>query len=254
MTARVAVRASDASIIASVPKRLHVRPPQSWLTRLQQGESNPRRRPLRFVFKSPTELEQVWLDLERRAAPPFFLSWDWIGCWVREASLHPAILIGRAEGRVVLLGILTPSTRRILLPITVDGLQLHMTGNPQQDVITIEYNGFLVEHDLVGKIEADAIAFLLGGITVDGHRREELHLKNIPAALERSVAREWFPFPGGSTQALMAHRPCRHSGGRQAVTSIASAPTLASRSDVRCGFTRSAANWTLHGHAMCLRR
>ena len=80
------------------------------------------------------------------------------------------------------------------MPITVDGLQLHMTGNPQQDVITIEYNGFLVEHDLVGKIEADAIAFLLGGITLDGHRREELHLKNIPAALERSVRASGFHF------------------------------------------------------------
>ena len=69
-----------------------------------------------------------------------------------------------------------------------------MTGNPQQDVITIEYNAFLVEHDLVGKIEADAVAFLLGGIAVDGHRREELHLKNIPAVLERSVGASGFQF------------------------------------------------------------
>ena len=146
------------------------------------------------TFESATELEQVWLDLERRARPPFFLSWDWIGCWVCEASLHPPILIGRAEGQVVLLGILTPSTRRVLRSITVDGLQLHMTGNPHQDVITIEYNGFLVDHDLVGKIEADAVAFLLGGIALDGHRREELHLKNIPAALERSVRASGFHF------------------------------------------------------------
>ncbi len=146
------------------------------------------------TFKSPTELELVWLDLERRAVPPFFLSWDWIGCWVREAALHPPILIGRAEGRVVLLGILTPSTRRVLRSITVDGLQLHMTGEPQQDVITIEYNGFLVEHDLIGKIEAGAVAFLLGGIAIEGHKRQELHLKNIPAALERSVRASGFHF------------------------------------------------------------
>jgi CelD/BcsL family acetyltransferase involved in cellulose biosynthesis len=146
------------------------------------------------TFESSTELEQIWLDLERRAVPPFFLSWDWIGCWIYEASLHPPILIGRAEGRVVLLGIVTLSTRHVLRSITVDGLQLHMTGNPQQDVITIEYNGFLVEHDLVGKIEASAIAFLLGGIKLDGHRREELHLKNIPAALERPVRASGFHF------------------------------------------------------------
>jgi CelD/BcsL family acetyltransferase involved in cellulose biosynthesis len=145
-------------------------------------------------FESATELEQVWLDLERRAVPPFFLSWDWIGCWVHEASLHPPTLIGRVEGRVVLLGILTPSTRRLLRSITVDGLQLHMTGNPQQDVITIEYNGFLIERDLIGKIESGAIAFLLGGITLDGHRCEELHLKNVPAVLERSARASGFHF------------------------------------------------------------
>jgi CelD/BcsL family acetyltransferase involved in cellulose biosynthesis len=139
------------------------------------------------TFKGVAELEQLWLDLEQRAAAPFFLSWNWIGCWLQETSLHPPILIGRAEGRVVLLGVLTQSVRRGLLPITVHGLQLHMTGESRQDVITIEYNGFLVEHCLSGKIEADAIAFLLSGITIDGRRCDELHLKNVPAALERSV-------------------------------------------------------------------
>jgi hypothetical protein len=118
-----------------------------------------------------------------------------------------------------------------------------MTGNPQQDVITIEYNGFLGERGLVGKIEADAVAFLLGGITLDGHRREELHLKNIPAALERPV-RAMVSFPGGSTQALLAHRPCAIR--RSKVTSIASAPTLASNPTVDAAL-RSVADWTLPG-------
>ncbi|HME21702.1 MAG TPA: GNAT family N-acetyltransferase [Acetobacteraceae bacterium] len=145
-------------------------------------------------FRNAAELEQVWLDLEQRAIAPFFLSWNWIGCWVREASLDPAVLIGRAEGRIVLLGILTPSTRRNLLPAAVHGLQLHMTGDPQKDVITIEYNGFLVDHSWVGKIEAKAIAFLLSAIRVEAHRRDELHLKNVPAEFENSVLASGFHF------------------------------------------------------------
>ena len=139
------------------------------------------------TFKSVLELEQAWLELERRATATFFLSWDWMGCWIREASLDPVALVGRAEGQIVLLGILAPSTRRSVLPVTVNGLWLQMTGEPQQDVITIEYNGFLVDPACVGKIEANAIAFLLRAVTVGGRRRDELHLKNIPAVLEEAV-------------------------------------------------------------------
>ena len=74
------------------------------------------------------------------------------------------------------------------------GLQLHMTGDTRQDVITIEYNGFLVAENLAGRLEADAIAFLLSGLTVDGHRCEELHLKNVPSGLEKSVRASGFRF------------------------------------------------------------
>ena len=146
------------------------------------------------TFEDVGELEQVWRDLERRASTPLFLSWDWIGCWVREASLMPIVLIGRAAGAIVLLGILTPSATRGWLPVTMRGLQLHMTGDTGQDVITIEYNGFLVAEDLAGRLEADAIAFLLSGLTIDGHRCEELHLKNVPAVLEKSVRASGFRF------------------------------------------------------------
>ena len=41
------------------------------------------------TFEDLDELEQVWLELEQRTSAPLFLSWDWIGCWVREASLPP---------------------------------------------------------------------------------------------------------------------------------------------------------------------
>jgi CelD/BcsL family acetyltransferase involved in cellulose biosynthesis len=147
--------------------------------------------PVRFEISSAmstAEVEAAWLDLESRASPHFFLSWDWVGCWIEEASLRPAVLIGRVEDRIVLLGAMAPSTRRDVLPIGIHGLQLHAIGDLQHDIITIEYNGFLVDRDWAGKVEADAIAFLLGGVVVDGQRRDELHLRNIPADLELAVA------------------------------------------------------------------
>ena len=36
--------------------------------------------------------------------------------------------------------------------------------------------------------------FLLGGIAIEGHKRQELHLKNIPAPLEQSVRASGFHF------------------------------------------------------------
>src|ERR1700729_1407105 len=85
-------------------------------------------------------LAALWRELEARADATFFLSWDWIGCWIEETGLRPAILIGRDGGRVVLLGALVPSKRRVVAPFAIAGLHLHTTGDPQQDIITIEYN------------------------------------------------------------------------------------------------------------------
>ena len=46
----------------------------------------------------------------------------------------------------------------------------------------------------VGRLEADAIAFLLGAVTVQGRRRDELHLKNIPAEFETAVRASGFGY------------------------------------------------------------
>ena len=145
-------------------------------------------------FSNLDDLQQVWLDLEARAAPHVFLSWDWIGCWLREAGLQPTVIIGRDGATVVLLGVLTPTTRRDVLPISLHGLHLHMTGDPRQDVITTEYNGFLVERGYTGGIECEAVAFLLDGVVVDGRRRDELHLKNVVAGDVAIVAASGFAF------------------------------------------------------------
>ena len=55
------------------------------------------------------------------------------------------------------------SSRRDVLPIAIHGLQLHAIGDLQHDIITIEYNGFLVDREWIGKVETEAIAFLLDG-------------------------------------------------------------------------------------------
>ena len=135
----------------------------------------------------PASLAPLWQDLEARATPPFFLSWDWIGGWIETASIQPAVLIGRADGAVILLAALMPASRRNALRQTINGLHLHATGALARDIITVEYNGFMVAAGWEGRIEAQAIAFLLSGVQVGGRRRDELHMKTASAPIDAAI-------------------------------------------------------------------
>ena len=132
-------------------------------------------------------LASLWQDLEARAAPPFFLSWDWIGGWIETASIQPAILVGRVAGTVVLLAALMPATRRNALKQNIDGLHLHATGALARDIITVEYNGFMLATEWEGRIEFQAIQFLLSGVKVAGRRRDELHMKTASAPIDTAI-------------------------------------------------------------------
>jgi CelD/BcsL family acetyltransferase involved in cellulose biosynthesis len=104
---------------------------------------------------------------------------------------------------LVLLGVLTAWDRRGALPMAMSGLLLHTTGDEALDVITIEYNGFLVDRAWAGRAGTAALHYLTSGVVVDGKRRDELHLRNIaadpafdPAALPNGVVvRELFRKP-----------------------------------------------------------
>ncbi len=144
---------------------------------------------------APGDLAPVWRDLESRADAPFFLSWHWIGTWIRTIADAPLLLTGRAGGVVVLLGLLTPSRARVLRLWPMRALRLQTTGDERRDVITIEYNGFLVARAWQGVAETEAIAFL-----TRGRRCDELHLRGVP---ERPQA---LPAPGLITQ-IAARKP-----------------------------------------------
>ena len=142
--------------------------------------------PFGFEIRDDLSTEQLavmWSDLEQRSDASFFQSWQWIGCWIAEAGLRPVTLVGRAEGRVVLLGVLVPTDRRDVLPFAIHGLHLHTTGDIDRDIITIEYNGFLADRDYAGAATA-ALRYLLTGVAVGARRRDELHLKGMATTLD----------------------------------------------------------------------
>ena len=123
--------------------------------------ARPHERAVDFTLERPDRaaLEAQWRNLETRADITFFLSWDWIGAWIDEAGLPDRVVVGRAGGEVVCLGLLRRSDDQRHGFVRSRTLHLHATGREDQDVIFIEYNGLLTDRRF-GPLEARAVAFL----------------------------------------------------------------------------------------------
>lgn len=123
--------------------------------------AGPHERAVSFSLERPERaaLEAWWRALEAQADITFFLSWDWISAWVDEAGLPDWVLVGRANGEVVCLGLLRRREEGRHGFVRSRTLHLHATGREEQDVIFIEYNGFLTDRRFA-PLEAEAIAFL----------------------------------------------------------------------------------------------
>ncbi len=133
-------------------------------------------------FADLDSLERAWRDLEARADCSFFLSWRWIGCWLRETGLHPAVVAGRLDGRVVSLALFV--TRRMWRHrwLHANTIFLHETGDPALDINFIEYNGILVDRSLDAAAIESCLAFLIGTPVVGGASAawDELYLGGVP--------------------------------------------------------------------------
>jgi CelD/BcsL family acetyltransferase involved in cellulose biosynthesis len=137
------------------------------------------------------KIEVMWRDLESRADCSFFLSWQWMGCWLRETGLRPAVVAGRLDGTVVSLALLLARRvwRHRWLPANT--IFLHETGDPALDITSIEYNGVLVDRALGAAAIESCLTFLIRTRVVGGPSAvwDELYLGGVPidyiATLER---------------------------------------------------------------------
>ena len=99
-------------------------------------------------------LRDDWLDLEHRAEHTVFLSWQWLGHWLRVYKPDALVLRVTEGERLVGLGLLVETDERRHGVLKSRCLRLHQTGHKLLDQIWIEYNGFLAERgkeDVVAK-------------------------------------------------------------------------------------------------------
>src|ERR1700754_4880805 len=91
-------------------------------------------------------VEAIWHRLDRAGQHSFFLTWTWIGAWLR--NIPPGRRPGLAcliQGDEVLGAVLvgSHSRRRLLLPERK--AFVNAAGHPDFDCVTLEHNGFAGE-------------------------------------------------------------------------------------------------------------
>jgi hypothetical protein len=98
-------------------------------------------------------LEKLWLALEEISSTSFFLSWKWIGCWLRTTACDQKLYLVEAKKNSTIIGLGVFVEQNIVRHNFIPSKQwhLHRTGIENRDQIWIENNGFLLSN--LGKNE-----------------------------------------------------------------------------------------------------
>jgi CelD/BcsL family acetyltransferase involved in cellulose biosynthesis len=136
-------------------------------------------------LKSIAWLETAWKELEARVTHSFFLSWLWIGTWLRHIpdGVQTHVLIARSSSKIVGLAIICRRRAWRLGPHARARWLLNETGDSCFDRLFIEYNNILAE-------QSDAvIAAGLDVLTSRLCRSDQLVLSGIDSDLELAACR-----------------------------------------------------------------
>jgi CelD/BcsL family acetyltransferase involved in cellulose biosynthesis len=105
-------------------------------------------------------IELEWLELELRASCHFFLTWDWIGAWIKKTQGPFYILKATRSGQVVALAFIFEKKRKALSIYPVTQWWLNRTGDDKYDQTWIEYNDFLIDKTFENDIRASLVTFI----------------------------------------------------------------------------------------------
>jgi CelD/BcsL family acetyltransferase involved in cellulose biosynthesis len=132
-----------------------------------------------------------WTELEPRADGGFYLGWHWIGAMLAESAIAPLVVVARAGGCPVALGLFHPSRQRRLGGLLRSRrLCLNETGDPVRDAPYIEYNGFLVDRAYGAALEQRLVAFVAGeeGVQAGLPEWDEIRFAGVPERYRRFAA------------------------------------------------------------------
>lgn len=101
-----------------------------------------------------------WLALENRSNTTVFLSWQWLGHWLRVYEPRASVLRVMEDDRLVGMGLVVATEERRHGVLRSRCLRLHQTGHKLLDQIWIEYNGFLAERGREDEVAQVCLRYL----------------------------------------------------------------------------------------------
>jgi len=105
-----------------------------------------------------TELQ--WLELQGRSKSHFFLTWDWIGPWIKKTQGPFYIIKALRLGQVVALAFIFQKKRKILGLYSISQWWLNRTGDDKYDQTWIEYNDFLIDQTFESEVRSSLTEFI----------------------------------------------------------------------------------------------
>lgn len=132
------------------------------------------------ILQDIADLEANWKELEARAAHPFYLSWLWIGTWLRHLPkrAEPHLIVARTSGKVVGLAIVCRRTAWRVRPQARVRWLLHETGDARFDRLFVEHNGILADRASASAVVPACLEALVRRL----HSSDELILSGIDSA------------------------------------------------------------------------
>ncbi len=115
-----------------------------------------------------TEIAALWLVLQKKCPPNFFLQWTWIGNWLK--TFQPSqyhLVIAEYSGEVVGLGILVEHLQWRFGLVRSKQLHLHRTGFADDDEIWIEYNDFLLATEFADSVRPQMFNYICDTLGFD---------------------------------------------------------------------------------------
>jgi CelD/BcsL family acetyltransferase involved in cellulose biosynthesis len=138
-------------------------------------------------LQNVAELEASWKELEARAAHPFYLSWLWIGTWLRHLpkDAQPHVLTARRAGTTVGLAVVCRRRAWSFGPRARARWFLNESGDARFDRLFIEHNKILAERSSADAITVACLKALMHRL----HRSDQLVLSGIDPHLEATASR-----------------------------------------------------------------
>ncbi|MER9443649.1 GNAT family N-acetyltransferase [Mesorhizobium sp. M0340] len=132
-------------------------------------------------------LETHWKELEARATHSFYLSWLWIGTWLRHlpGGAQPHVLVARTSSRIVGLAIICRQRAWSFGRHARARWLLNETGDVRFDRLFIEYNDILAERSLADATRVACVEALAHRL----RRSDQLVLSGIDPDFELAACR-----------------------------------------------------------------